>query len=116
VSDLLERAEAALRLLEEDATVDPLLVLSYVLWPTATLLAVSPAPPRRKRPVSEAEAARMVELEAKGLSHRAIAEELGRTRPTVSDVLRRLKREGLGRGQPAARSRHSSPYPPFPLS
>jgi DNA-directed RNA polymerase specialized sigma24 family protein len=87
---LLVRAEAARRLIEDDPTVDPLEVLAAVLWPSERLLAaVSP----RARPVTEAEAERIRRLVHEGLSQRAIGEQVGRPRTTVSWVLSRGRPE-----------------------
>jgi DNA-binding NarL/FixJ family response regulator len=83
----LARAEAARRLIQEDASVDRELAFSYVLWPTEAVEAALPG--ARGRNVAPAERERMAELAAEGLSHRQIGERLGRPRATVSDTLRR---------------------------
>jgi Helix-turn-helix domain len=83
---LLARAAAARQVIGEDPAADPLLMLSFVLWPPEGLTGVLP---RRRPAVTHTEVARIFELAAEGLSHRQIGERVGRPRPTVSDVLRR---------------------------
>ena len=61
---------------------------TYVLWPTEEVDAAVPG--ARGGNVSAAEAERMAELAAQGMTHRQIGERLGRPRATVSDALRRL--------------------------
>ena len=82
---LLVRAAAARQLLAADPGLDRLELLSYVVWPTAALATVPP----QRLPVTNLEAARMTELASQGLSHYAIAEQVGRPRTTVSMILRR---------------------------
>jgi hypothetical protein len=103
VSGLLERAEAARELLRRDGTVDRLLVLSFVLWPSQAV--AEAAPSRGRRTVTDAEVERMAELARRGLSHRQIGERLGRPRSTVSDALRTFPRYAPGYARDA-HSRH----------
>ena len=105
MSSLAERAEAARELLRQDTTVDPHLVLAAVVWPSQIhLVATLP----RRRPVTEAEAERMAELAAQGLSHRAIGEQVRRPRTTVSLVLQRREKAAVSRYAPGyARDAHS---------
>jgi hypothetical protein len=87
--DFHARIQAVRRLVEHDPRVDPLLALSFALWPTEAI--ENAPPPARGRGVSSAEAERMAELAAEGLSHRRIGELMGRPRTTVSLALRRRR-------------------------
>jgi hypothetical protein len=81
------RVQALLRLIRDDAAVDRELAFSYLLWPSEAVEKALPG--ARGRNVSAAETERMAELAAQGMSHRQIAERIGRPRATVSDALRR---------------------------
>jgi hypothetical protein len=89
--DLLARATAARQVIRDDPDVDRLYVLSLVVWPTAALVAPTPA----RRGVTAEEVARMVELDDGTRSHREIGELVGRPRTTVSMVLRRGRDRAL---------------------
>jgi hypothetical protein len=80
---LLVRADYARRLIAADPNVDPLEMLAAVVWPESGRLE------NAKRRTTADDLERMHELRSYGYSHLEIAKELGWTRPTVTDALRR---------------------------
>jgi hypothetical protein len=80
---ILVRADAARRLIAADPNVDPLEVLAAVVWPESERLQ------NAKRRTAADCLEEMHELRSFGWSHLRIAEELGLTRPSVTDALRR---------------------------
>jgi hypothetical protein len=97
---LRARVQALLRLIRDDPAVDRELAFSYVLWPTEAVEAALPG--ARGRNVAPAERERMAEPAAQGLSHRAIGEQVGRPRTTVTGALRgRGSVPHVGRRPPA---------------
>jgi len=80
---LLVRADAARQLIAADPNVDPLEMLAAVVWPESERLA------NAKRRTTAEDLERMHELRSYGYSHLQIARELGWTRPTVTDALKR---------------------------
>jgi hypothetical protein len=92
VNTLLERAEAALRVIEDDPSVDRLLLLEQVIWPSQ---AIVQAAPEEVGPLTHAEVEQMAELAAQGWTHRRIGEQYRRPRSTVSAALQRREKRVL---------------------
>jgi hypothetical protein len=83
---LAARAAAAHEILRADRGVDGALLLSYVVWPTAAMLGKAPPPPGRLTPEL---VERIFELAEEGhLAHWQIGERVGRSKSTVSAILR----------------------------
>jgi hypothetical protein len=80
------RANAAVNLIREEGG-DPALILALVVWPITSLEHAAPTP----RNVSAEEVERMILLEAEGLNHRQIGEQVGRPRSTVSAALQKVR-------------------------
>lgn len=82
---IIVRAQAALEVIRSDPRADPELMLSLVIWPPEGAEGI--AAPRR-RAVTWEECERIFTLAGEGLTHRAIGTRVGRSRTTVTELLR----------------------------
>jgi hypothetical protein len=90
LNTLEERAAAARVAIRQDPGIDRYELLSYVIWPTESVIE---AVPRRSRSPRPDEVEHMAALRAAGLSDSKIARQVWWARASVTATLRRHEQE-----------------------